>query len=84
MATDVACIVRASLWPLPQLDLSLPLEGSDVSQTGEGACSLSQRLAESNFVAAKVFVNAVNAPQQWAYALSAAQSRRGRSECAQL
>ena len=72
MATDIACIVRASLQPLPQLDLSLPLEGSGVSQTGEGACSLSARLAESNFVAAKVLVNAVDAPQNWACGLSAA------------
>ena len=72
MAADNACIVRASLWHLPQLDLSLPREGSDVSQTGEGACSLSERLGESNFVAAKFFVTAVDAPQEWACALSAA------------
>ena len=83
MATDIVCVVRASLWPLPKLDLPLPLEGSGVSQTGEGACSLPDRLAESNFVAAKMFVNAVDAPQKWACALSAAQGR-GRSECAQL
>ncbi len=82
MATDIASIVRTSLWPLPKLDLPLPLEGSGVSQTGEGACSLSERLAESNFMAAKVLVNAVDAPQKWACALSAAQGM-GTSECAQ-
>ena len=64
MATDIACIVRSSLWPLPKLDLPLPLEGSGVSQTGKGACSLSERLAESNCVAAKVCVKAVDAPQK--------------------